>query len=424
MPDKLPPFVPPPGSKIVDPASIIVPFKAKAQGNGRGEPFVERFDMHYESDPDTEPEFDHLVKDMLPQTGLAFLGGQHSMGKTYIALELVQAVITDGEFAGRSIERPGGAILFAAEGLSVIQKRWTALKKAKIAPMLEQQGQMSVPPLPFWWSKTMPKLTDQDAKEQFGACIAKMKQALISKGHDCPLSLIVIDTLMSASLFKDAKDSAQVQVVMDLLRWMSRESGALVLVVDHLGKDADRGLRDSSVKEQAADAIMSILGERSTSGALSNTRLALAKYRAGRAGVETPFDLIEVKLGADRDGDPITELIVKWDAAKPVGKSAERSRVTKPMLDAMHEALLSHGEMTVPRPGMVVLRAVNADHVKAAFNAAYPVRADSDEKKRESAFRQAWNRALKACQDNGLVASHRHGPKRELMWLIKDEPKP
>jgi AAA domain len=421
--DDLPPFVPPPGSKIVDPDSIVVvPFRARSQGNGQdsGEPFVKRYELQYEGDPDTTPEFKFLVKGMLPERGLAFLGGQHSMGKTYIALELAQAVITAGEFAGRLIERPGGVLMFAAEGLDVIRQRWNAIKKAKIEPMLQQQG-LWLTPMPFWWSLAMPKLTDADVRAQLGACMKEVQQLLKAKGHDCPLSLIIIDTLMSASLFKDAKDSAQMQQVMDILRWMSTESGALVVVVDHLGKDADRGLRDSSVKEQAADAILSILGERSTSGALSNTRLAMAKLRGGRAGYEVPFELIEVKLGVDRDGDPITELTVKWDVASHSNK-APPSKASKPMLDAMHEALLAHGEMTVPRPGMVMLRAVNAEHVRATFDQSYPVQSDGDEKLRKDAIRKAWKRAIDACK--GLVGSYRYSPERELMWLIKDEPKP
>jgi len=426
MPDQLPPFVPPPGSKIVDPDSIVVvPFRARAQnGNGHdgAEPFVPRFELQYEGDPDTTPEFDWLVKSMLPERGLAFLGGQHSMGKTYVALELAQAVITDGEFAGRTIGRPGGVLMFAAEGLDVIRQRWTALKKAKVEPMLEQQG-LAITPMPFWWTLAMPKLTDSDVRAQLSACIRIVQQSLKTKGHDCPLSLVIIDTLMSAALFKDAKDSAQMQQVMDLLRWMSTESGALVLVVDHLGKDAERGLRDRSVKEQAADAMLSILGERSATGVLSNTRLALAKLRSGRAGVEVPFELIEVKLGDDEDGQSITELTVKWDVAAR-SNNAPRNRATKPMLNAINEALLAHGEMIVPRPGMSVVRTVNADRVKAAFDAAYPVQSDGDEKARKNAFSKAWNRSLKACQDAGLVSSYRHGPKRELMWLVKDEPTP
>jgi len=421
MPDVLPPFVPPPGSKIVDPASIVVPFKAKAQGNGQGGPASnQHFTTQYEGGADVMPDFDCLIKDMLPERGLAFLGGQHSMGKTYVALELAQAVITGAEFAGHQIERPGGVLFLAAEGVDVIRKRWTAIKKAKVAPMLEQLGE-TIGPMPLWWTLTMPKLTDQDAKQQFGMMIANIKQELIDRGHDCPLSLIVVDTLMSASSFKDAKDSAQMQHVMDMLRWMSVESGALVVVVDHLGKDADRGLRDSSVKEQAADAIMSILGERSATGVVTNTRLALAKLRGGRAGFEVPFNLIECKLGEDRDGDPITELIVKWEGDRHTKPDGPR-KAAKPMLEAMTEALLAHGETVTPRPGMSPLRAVNAKHVRDAFDHAYPVQFDTDEKKRKAASRQAWKRAIDACK--GLVGSHRYSTERELMWLIRDEPRP
>ena len=68
---------------------------------------------------------------------------------------------------------------------------------------------------------------------------------------------------------------------MTVLSTTAREQDALVLAVDHFGKDVSTGTRNSSVKEAHVDAVLALLGERHLAGKVSNPRMAIRKLRGG-----------------------------------------------------------------------------------------------------------------------------------------------
>jgi hypothetical protein len=74
----------------------------------------------------------------------------------------------------------------------------------------------------------------------------------------------------------------------------------LALAIDHYGKQTETGIRGSSAKSAAADAILACLGERDNEGVVSNHRLAVTKLRNGPTGRVIPFELrqTETQFGA------------------------------------------------------------------------------------------------------------------------------
>ena len=110
----------------------------------------------------------------------------------------------------------------------------------------------------------------------------------------------------------DDNDSATTTALMGTLRAVAETIGCFVLGVDHFGKDIAGGTRGSTAKESSADLVLAALGDKAVTGAVSNVKLAIRKNRAGRSGMEYPFSMREVALGADEDGDPITTLVVDW----------------------------------------------------------------------------------------------------------------
>jgi AAA domain/RepB DNA-primase N-terminal domain len=257
-----------------------------------------------------------LIKNLLPETGVALLSGQWGTGKTFIALDAAVSVMIGAQFATYRCKRPGGVLYIAAEGGSQIPIRLTEI--------LREKHPLHKGPLPFAWLDYCPPFTP-GAGEVGMLQFAEEAARRMWEKHGVPLVLIIIDTLAAAARFKDENAAAEVQQAMDVLNTISRATGSLVMAVDHFGKAADTGTRGSSAKEASADAVIACLAERTNSGTISNTRIAVRKLRAGATGAETTFTLSVLPMGVDEDGDPMSTCVVAWS---PVTVAAPLDRTS------------------------------------------------------------------------------------------------
>ena len=300
----------------------------------------------YGEDPPPPPKY--LVSNMLPEDGVALIGGQFLLGKTFVGADLSAAVMTGGEFAGEPVMRKGAILWFAAEGEKEIEGRIRAAVENKFGgsgpqPFARQAG-------------GVPLLTDPDALEKLKAHAQEAAKHALEK-FDLPLVLIVIDTVSAAAGFTDENSASETQKVMTTLRELSRATGALVLPIDHYGKQTETGIRGSSAKSAAADAILACLGERDNEGNVSNHRLAITKLRNGPTGRVIPFDLrqTETEFGSTcvvdwrmtaveaapvekTKGWPKSLLIFKralLNALTDFGKKSDRSRTTSRCLPSI-----------------------------------------------------------------------------------------
>jgi hypothetical protein len=188
-----------------------------------------------------------LVKGILPETGAAIMSGQWGAFKTTVALDLSVCVMSNLPFAGRYyVKRPGAVLYLALEGAGMLPARLSA-----IAADRGVSG-----PLPFAWRDDCPVLTDQTAADALCA-IANEAAADLKHRFNVPVSLIWIDTLITAAGFASGEDNdaAAAQRVMTALRNTSQRTGALAIGIDHFGKVVETGTRGSSAKEGAADTV-------------------------------------------------------------------------------------------------------------------------------------------------------------------------
>ncbi len=118
----------------------------------------------------------------------------------------------------------------------------------------------------------------------------------------------MIDTIAACAGYAkagDENDPAAGQAVMNVLKAVAQSLGCFVLGVDHFGKNMEAGTRGASSKESAGDLVLACLGDKSLSGSVSNTRLAVRKHRGGQQGREHPFTLRVVEAPEpDEDGEP------------------------------------------------------------------------------------------------------------------------
>ena len=384
-------------------------YKGGDEGAGAGIPGESAADrvpllIWYGEDPPPPPKY--LVSNMLPEDGVALIGGQFLLGKTFVGADLSAAVMTGGEFAGEPVMRKGAILWLAAEGEKEIEGRVRAAVENKFGgsgpqPFARQAG-------------GVPLLTDPDALEKLKAHAQEAAKHAQEK-FGLPLALIVIDTVSAAAGFTDENSASETQKVMTILRELSRATGALVLPIDHYGKQTETGIRGSSAKSAAADAILACLGERDNEGNVSNHRLAITKLRNGPTGRVIPFELRQTQAQFG------VTCIVEWRLtaveAGPVEKPKAWPKSLIIFKRALLNALTDFGVRIRPFADNLEVLAVDREKVRAEFMRAYP--ADSRKAKGE-----AFRRSEKDAVERGFIVSRSIGEDlaTTVLWLVRDDP--
>lgn len=169
---------------------------------------------------------------------------------------------------------------------------------------------------------------------------------------------------------------------------MSQTTGGLVILVHHIGKDADRGPRGHSSLLSAVDA--AILVCRSGKGRFWEGK----KVKDGEDGMRGNFELQTVILGVDVDGDEVSSCVVGSGECSRDSKAApELSPSLKTALASLLEVL---GETTV-----VAIQDENPVVAVELWRAALYKNCTAPS---PSGKRNAFSRALTEMQDLGYVA--------------------
>ncbi|MEN4011930.1 MAG: AAA family ATPase [Bellilinea sp.] len=214
------------------------------------------------------PEIAWLVENLLPQ-GLTILAGAPKRGKSWLALELAQAVCSGGHFLNRPAKR--GRALFCA--LEDSPRR--------------MQSRMAMQ----CWSAEAAANLDVIFSREFRALFPD-SLAFASWLRREGYSLCVIDTLSRAFQSRDWNDTAAVVPVISPLQELAAESEKTILVIDHHRKR--NGLGDNPVEDTLgsisktgiADTIWGLYREPGKPGA----KLAITGRDCGEQTFDVRFD--------------------------------------------------------------------------------------------------------------------------------------
>ena len=345
------------------------------------------------------------IEGLLPTVGTALISGQWGTYKTFLALDLSLALMMGGAFAGRKVIEPGGVLYIAKEGAFEIPLRLQCALEAKFP---DYQEQYPGGRLPFAMAQECPRLLDRSATRDL-ICIAMPAAKRMETEFHRFLSVIIIDTLAAAALFNDETDNAEAHKVLGLLDAIARELKCLVVAVDHFGKDVQTGTRGASAKEDRADTVLAVLGDKELSGRVINPRMAIRKVRGAKTGGEVPFGMQTVEAA---DGE--TTLVVDWRAERR--DDAPRKQPWPTALCVFRDALLASLDGATERhvfgDGPLV-KAVNHESVRAQFYRRYAADGDS-ERKRQVARRQAFNRGLAYARERNLIGTE---VSEDVTWV-------
>jgi AAA domain len=343
-----------------------------------------------------------LINGLLSTTGLVFLGGQGSVGKTFIAVAMAVALATGEPFFGRTVNEKVGTLIIAAEGREDMQARIAAAKK-----------HISVEhDLPILWM----------AVPEFGDALLKdldRINAWMKIKHDVRLGVVMLDTVSASFALADEADNAEAAKACKVLRQLGEHINGVMVPIHHYGKDPTRGLRGASAWSFNADMTLAVNAEIAPDGAVSGRSLAVTKDRGGIQGPVSAFELVSVQLMTE-DGMAFTNLAVQPIEISPAATPTKwTSNAMRNLKRALEHVLITSGREEQPYSDSSIVRVADSNLVEAEFTRINVVASSGDARTVKNAQSHAYARALKAAQDRGLVGIKNQpdcGRDRPLVW--------
>jgi hypothetical protein len=173
-----------------------------------------------------------------------------------------------------------------------------------------------------------------------------------------PVDVIIYDTLAAGTPGADENSAEAMGRALGHCKALHKQTGALVALIHHLGKDESKGARGWSGIKAAADAEITV----SRVGDVS--RIAtVSKVKDGPDGTKYSFKLLPVTIGMDEDGELITSCIVEHISEAPRKQRTPKGKVEKQVLATARELSGLAGD---PVPVEKLLEAVKAQRTGPA----------------------------------------------------------
>lgn len=223
------------------------------------------------------------TRGVLPAQGLAGIYGPSGAGKSFLALDLAASSPEPGEWFGHR-KRPAPVVYCCLEGEAGFRLRAAAWERATGRTL---PADLRVMLQPF-------KLTERADVHELAAAVLTMGEGVVT----------IIDTLNRAAPDADENASADMGRIIEAAKELQRLTAGLVVLVHHVGKDAQKGMRGHSSLFAALDAAIEVSREG------DHREWRVAKAKDGQDGEAHPFRLQVVDLGEDEDGESITSCVV------------------------------------------------------------------------------------------------------------------
>lgn len=265
-----------------------------------------------------------LIKGVLPEAELVVVFGESGSGKSFLALDMAACVARGVEWRDRRVKQ-GRVVYIAAEGAGGFRNRLKAYA---------QHHQVDLAGLPFSVIQAAPNLLERKDAARLSKAIGEA-------------ALVIVDTFAQTTAGGDENSAKDVGKALGHCRAIHRATGAVVVLVHHSGKNADRGARGWSGLRAAADAELEV------TRAQDARVVSITKQKDGHDGEEFGFRLENVRLGEDEDGKEITSCVVEHCDVLPKAvrrrapKGANEQIVMRVLADliSLQEEAPSHDEV-------------------------------------------------------------------------------
>ncbi|MEP1143485.1 MAG: helicase RepA family protein [Henriciella sp.] len=282
----------------------------------RGEELRAKFKAIHAVQPDLNKPY--LIKRWLTSGTMSVIYGPSHVGKTFMALDMAAHIACGVDWNGYRV-KAGRVLYIACEGEAGISERLAALRSK--FPTLNESPFVLLP-------------TKIDLFKGIDC------HALAYAASEFDPDLIIVDTMSRAMGDGDENKSQDMNRFVHSCEVVRDGTAAHLMIIHHSGKDVAKGMRGSSALKAAIDIELEINDDR---------ELMMHKQRDGKKQPFVAFDLKDVHLGVDDDGDDANSAVVVNQTAPiaPIKPKLTIDKLTGHAQAAwwsLDEALNKHGK--------------------------------------------------------------------------------
>lgn len=260
----------------------------------------------------------HVVKGLLPRTGLAIIWGPPKCGKSFWTLDVLMHLAMGRNYRGHRVKQ-SSVVYCVLEGQRGFKNRVVAIKQENDTPA-DTPFQIMQAPLKLISDH---KVFIAEIRSQFGA--------------GCKPAVVCIDTL-NRSIEGSESDDEAMGAYLAAAEAIRNAFGCLVIIVHHCGHDGTRPRGHSSL----GGALDVQIAVRKSAGDVIVAELELAKDL--ETGMRIASRLAIVEIGRDGDGDAVTSCVLK-PADVPKATAGRPPKGERAAFDALKTAIDAHGEI-------------------------------------------------------------------------------
>jgi len=240
---------------------------------------------------DPGPEHNWLVQGWLAVGEVSVVAGASRSGKSFLALEIGLDIAEGRPVFGLKV-RPGAVVYQCGEGAVGAKKRLRAWR--------EHHGRQ--------WTREMPFVLLQKpidiyhSTEGVDDLITEINAH--AKTFDCPLRLVIIDTLATATPGADENSGKDMSMVLGNVARISDKCGCHVMLVHHLNAAGAKLRGHTSVYANVGQVLLVSRDEET-----GIRTVILDKQKDDEDGKTMKFELMQIILGVEEDGSKITSCV-------------------------------------------------------------------------------------------------------------------
>ncbi len=210
---------------------------------------------------------EYLIQDMLPEKGVAVIAGQSGHMKSFLAICL-SGYVAAGKHLGMQVVKQAGVVYMANEGQGGIGLRCAAWFQHN---GLNDQYDF--------------RLIDQTPNLMRPETVRPYIDAI--ENEDVSVGLIVLDTFSKATVGGEDNSTSDMARAIESAYILANHFEALVVLIDHVGKEPKRGVRGAYAKYANVDMV----GMVTKSG--STVTLLTQKQKEGEDNLSFRFDIVQ-----------------------------------------------------------------------------------------------------------------------------------
>jgi len=277
-----------------------------------------------------------LIEGVIPVGAFTALYGPPGSFKSFIALDIAEAIATGRTWMGHGVTEKGAVLYICGEGFGGVGARIKACKQHHQtedgAPIYVIRHQLNL----------------RASVEDFNALMIAIENTVTELGIN--FKMIIVDTLARAFGGGNENDSADMGAFITACgRIQQIVQDCALMILHHSGKDATKGLRGHSSLLGAVDTELELLRfEEQMKGVIT-----ISKQKDGEDNKRIGFEMVSIELESPSSlqiGDPVTSLAVQaselgsFDNAKKDGKgNSGKGKNQRLVMNSLESVIKSKG---------------------------------------------------------------------------------